>query len=48
MIYDFGGFPQPLFEIVYPAPGSPAVAERAAEALHALEHGALVGHHQPQ
>lgn len=28
MIYDFGGFPQELYEMVYPAPGSPEVAEQ--------------------
>ena len=33
-IHDFGGFPQALFDIQYPAPGSPALADRVTELLN--------------
>lgn len=33
MIYDFGGFPQELYEKVYPAPGDPELAHRIADML---------------
>jgi 4,5-DOPA dioxygenase extradiol len=33
MIYDFGNFPQALYEIVYPAPGEPSVAMKVAQLL---------------
>jgi 4,5-DOPA dioxygenase extradiol len=49
-IHDFGGFPQALFEIQYPAPGSPALAQRVQDLLNVpvtleenewgLDHGA--------
>jgi len=35
-IHDFGGFPQALFDIRYPAPGSPALAQRIAQVLSPL------------
>jgi aromatic ring-opening dioxygenase catalytic subunit (LigB family) len=33
MYYDYGGFPQEMYEIQYPAPGSPALAARVVELL---------------
>lgn len=32
-IHDFGGFPQALFDVNYPAPGNPALAEETAKLI---------------
>lgn len=34
MLYDYGGFPPHTYEISYPAPGDPALAEEVADLLH--------------
>ena len=59
-IHDFGGFPQPLYEVQYPAPGDPALARRvmtlvgrAEDALSSewgLDHGtwSVLRHLQPR
>lgn len=49
-IHDFGGFPQALFDVQYPAPGSPALAGEVKDMVHktpvgldmkwGLDHGA--------
>lgn len=53
-IHDFGGFPPALYALSYPAPGAPAIAERAAQLLEGagfavgrspgrgLDHGAWI------
>lgn len=54
MVYDYGGFPAHTYEITYPAPGAPRLAERAAALIAAaglavavdetrgFDHGAFV------
>ncbi len=54
LVYDFGGFPEELYRISYPAPGDPALAARISGVLRAgdqatrfetergLDHGAWV------
>jgi len=36
-IHDFGGFPQALFDVQYPAPGSPALAKETASLIHTTQ-----------
>jgi len=35
-IHDFGGFPEPLYQVKYPAPGDPALARRVQALLSPL------------
>jgi 4,5-DOPA dioxygenase extradiol len=36
-IHDFGGFPQALFDVQYPAPGDPALARRVASMVKSVQ-----------
>jgi aromatic ring-opening dioxygenase catalytic subunit (LigB family) len=57
MVYDYSGFPHETYEIVYPAPGAPELAARAADLIRAaglpsrlddrrgFDHGAFVPLH---
>lgn len=59
-IHDFGGFPQKLFDVQYPAPGNPALAMETASLIHSahveldhdwgLDHGTwtVVRHMYPE
>lgn len=59
-IHDFGGFPEELFAVQYPAPGHPALAKETASLLHSakveldhdwgLDHGAwtIIRHMYPE
>ena len=38
-IHDFGSFPQALFEVQYPAPGSPALAKETKSLIHSADVG---------
>ncbi len=52
LVYDFGGFPRRYYEVTYPAPGAPDLAERVARSMpdtthvertnRGLDHGAYV------
>lgn len=37
MIYDYGGFPEHTYSVVYPAPGAPELAERCLQLLNAAK-----------
>lgn len=43
-IHDFGGFPQALFDVQYPAPGSPELAETTSKLIRSTHVG--LDHHE--
>jgi len=59
-IHDFGGFPEKLFQVQYPAPGNPVLAKKTASLIHktdvllshdwGLDHGtwSIVRHMYPE
>ena len=38
LVYDFGGFPRRYYEVQYPAPGAPELADRVAKLMPDSEH----------
>jgi len=40
MVYDYGGFPPHTYQISYPAPGAPGLAQRVADLLNGAGHPA--------
>jgi aromatic ring-opening dioxygenase catalytic subunit (LigB family) len=44
MVYDYYGFPRETYEIVYPAPGAPAMAQKALALLKRAGIAALLDH----
>ncbi|HJW43246.1 MAG TPA: class III extradiol ring-cleavage dioxygenase [Geothrix sp.] len=46
-LHDFGGFPEALYAIEYPAPGDPALASRTAGLLQAAGHEARLDAERP-
>ena len=42
LVYDFGGFPEELYRVTYPAPGNPVLAARVAEVLRAADYNVVL------